>query len=120
MTEREMRVHAYYMSNGMDRYMKFVTAPTDEATLLKNVKEMLSLMGALIVRESAATKRGVSDLLVCYRGRFVAIETKDNTGVPSPHQCKFILKVREAGGVADVVQTVEQAFRLLLDAVREQ
>lgn len=119
MTQREMRVHAYYVSNGMDRYRKFVVAPYDEATLLKNVKEMLDLMGALIIRESKATKRGVSDLLVCYKGRFVAIETKDDTGVPSPHQLKFILKVREAGGTADVVTTVEQAFVLLLKATEK-
>lgn len=116
MTQREMNVHAYYLHN-KDRYKKFTEAPTEEAVLLKNVKEMLDLMGALIVREAAATKRGVSDLVVCYRGRFVAIETKDDTGVPSPHQNKFILNVRNAGGVADVVTTVEQAFALLLRAV---
>lgn len=116
MTQREMNVHAYYLHN-KDRYKKFTEAPTEEAVLLKNVKEMLDLMGALIVREAAATKRGVSDLIVCYRGRFVAIETKDDTGVPSPHQNKFILNVRNAGGVADVVTTVEQAFALLLRAV---
>ena len=119
MTQREMNVHAYYLNNGVERYTKFVEAPTDEAALLKNVKEMLDLMGALIVRESAATKRGVSDLLVCYKGRFVAIETKDDTGTPSPHQLKFILKVREAGGTADVVTTVEQAFALLLRATEK-
>lgn len=116
MTQREMNVHAYYLHN-KDRYKKFTEAPTEEAVLLKNVKEMLDLMGALVVREAAATKRGVSDLIVCYRGRFVAIETKDDTGVPSPHQNKFILNVRDAGGVADVVTTVEQAFALLLRAV---
>lgn len=116
MTQREMNVHAYYLHN-KDRYKKFTEAPTEEAVLLKNVKEMLDLMGALVVREAAATKRGVSDLIVCYRGRFVAIETKDDTGVPSPHQSKFILNVRDAGGVADVVTTVEQAFALLLRAV---
>ena len=55
MTQREMSVHAYYVSNGAERYRKFTVAPTDEATLLKNVKEMLDLMGALIVRESKAT-----------------------------------------------------------------
>ena len=116
MNQREMNVHAYYLHN-KDRYKKFTEAPTEEAVLLKNVKEMLDLMGALVVREAAATKRGVSDLIVCYRGRFVAIETKDDTGVPSPHQNKFILNVRDAGGVADVVTTVEQAFALLLRAV---
>lgn len=116
MTQREMNVHAYYLHN-KDRYKKFTEAPTEEAVLLKNVKEMLDLMGALVVREAAATKRGVSDLIICYRGRFVAIETKDDTGVPSPHQNKFILNVRDAGGVADVVTTVEQAFALLLRAV---
>ena len=118
MTQREMSVHAYYLHN-KDRYKKFTEAPTEEAVLLKNVKEMLDLMGALIVRESKATKRGVSDLLVCYRGHFVAIETKDDTGAPSPHQLKFILKVREAGGTADVVTTVEQAFTLLLRATEK-
>ena len=116
MTEREKNVRDYYIEGPMERYRKYAFAPDDEATLLKGVKEMLSLMDALIVRESAATRRGVSDLIVCYKGRFIAIETKDNTGAPSPHQLKFIDKVRAAGGVADVVTTVEQAFQLLLKA----
>ena len=117
MTQREQKVYNYYHSSAHN-CLKFTEEPTEEAVLLKNVKELLDLLGALIVRESAATKRGVSDLIVCYRGRFVALETKDDTGVPSPLQNQFIKRVREAGGKAAVIRTVKQAFDLLLEATR--
>ena len=115
MTQRELCVKQYYTNGGSALNAKFTEAPAEEATLLRNVKELLDLLGALIVRESKATKRGVSDLIICYRGRFVAIETKDDTGVTSPHQNKFIQRVKAAGGKAAVVRTVQQAFNLLTE-----
>ena len=44
------------------------------------------------------TKSGVPDLLVCYKGHFIAIEVKAENGRPSELQLYNIKKITEAGG----------------------
>lgn len=46
--------------------------------------------------------------------RFVAIEVKTNTGRVSPDQVNFIRAVREAGGIAEVCRTADEARDLFL------
>ncbi|MEG2268023.1 MAG: hypothetical protein RSC68_27320 [Acinetobacter sp.] len=109
MTAWEVKVCNYYVAKGL-----WQTQFTEEAKLLCYVKEMLGMLGALVVREGAATKNGTSDLIVCYKGMFVAIETKDDIGVPSANQLRFIDSVLKAGGSAAVVRTLAEAMELLL------
>ena len=45
---------------------------------------------------------------------FTAIEVKSATGRPTPEQLKFLEAVREAGGVACVARSVEDAQRALI------
>lgn len=112
MTTREQIVWDYYHAN-QQRVDTFYYPFIEEAALQKKVIEMCEIMGGLVVREAYATKRGISDLLVCYNGSFVALELKDDQGKPSPQQLKFIAKVVKAGGRAAVVRTLSQAFDLL-------
>jgi len=66
--------------------------------------------------------RGCSDLLVCYRGRFLALEVKrDAKEKPTPDQAAFMAAVRAAGGIGDVVWSIEQVASILdrIDAERE-
>jgi Holliday junction resolvase len=46
------------------------------------------------------TKAGVPDLLVCCKGKFLAIELKGPTGKPSELQLYNIEAIRNAGGIA--------------------
>lgn len=57
---------------------------------------------------------GVSDILCCYKGHFVAIEVKSEKGRLSGSQIEFIANVNANGGFAFVarsVSDVEKAFK---------
>ena len=85
-----------------------------EADLLAKTTDMLHMLKAVTVREAWATKSGISDLLVCYKGQFVAIELKDDIGKPSQQQLKFIADVINAGGRGAVCRTLSEVFKLLV------
>jgi hypothetical protein len=52
---------------------------------------------------------GTPDLIVCYKGRFIALEVKTETGKATVLQEAALRKIRAAGGVAEVVRGVEDA-----------
>lgn len=65
---------------------------------------------------------GCSDILCCYRGRFLALEIKrDAKEKPTDDQAAFLAAVRDAGGVGEVVWSIEQVAAILdrIDAERE-
>jgi hypothetical protein len=65
----------------------------------------------------ANTARGMSDIMGVLRdGRTLAIEVKSRTGRMRPGQEEFLATIRQAGGVAGVCRSVEDAQRLLGDA----
>ena len=65
----------------------------------------------------ANTARGMSDIMgVLKDGRTLAIEVKSRTGRMRPGQEEFLKTIRQAGGVAGVCRSVEDAQRLLGDA----
>ena len=65
----------------------------------------------------ANTAKGMSDIMgVLKDGRTLAIEVKSRTGRMRPGQEEFLQTIRQAGGVAGVCRSVEDAQRLLGDA----
>ena len=65
----------------------------------------------------ANTQKGMSDIMgVLKDGRTLAIEVKSRTGRMRPGQAEFLATIRQAGGVAGVCRSVEDAVRLLGDA----
>ena len=56
----------------------------------------------------SAPKKGVSDILACYRGRLIAVEVKIGRDTLSPEQEGFLLSVNHAGGYAFVAHTFEE------------
>jgi hypothetical protein len=65
----------------------------------------------------ANTARGMSDIMGVLRdGRTLAIEVKSRNGRMRPGQEEFLATIRQAGGVAGVCRSVEDAVRLLGDA----
>jgi len=64
----------------------------------------------------ANTARGMSDIMGVLRdGRTLAIEVKSRIGRMRPGQEEFLQTIRQAGGVAGVCRSVEDAQRLLGD-----
>ena len=50
---------------------------------------------------------GIPDIIVCYKGRFIALEAKVGRNTPTKLQAATIDKIRQAGGTAAVVYSVE-------------
>ena len=62
----------------------------------------------------ANTQRGMSDIMgALMDGRTLAIEVKSRTGRMRPGQEEFLATIRQAGGVAGVCRSVEDAVALL-------
>lgn len=56
---------------------------------------------------------GVPDVLGCLKGRFFALEVKKPTGRLSKIQAYQLKKVRDAGGIAARVDSLEDAKKVL-------
>ncbi len=51
---------------------------------------------------------GIPDVICCYQGRFIGFEVKTDTGQPTELQKATIRKIRNCGGIALVVRSVDE------------
>ena len=109
--ERLRRIQTYYGPRLTDKYY-------DECQFLIVAKEMLSMFEeCLIIREAHGTKNGIADLLLCFRGFFVALELKAMYGTASKQQEVFLEKVAAAKGVGGICTTLQDIWDLLNKAI---
>ena len=87
-----------------------------ESTLTRNIKSALEDEGAVVYKYygNPYTGSGIPDLLICHRGRFIALEVKTERGKVSEQQEWQLKRIDKAGGIARVVRSVDEA----LDALR--
>lgn len=71
-----------------------------EAEFSRKVTKYLESKGAIVNNQTGGiySKVGVSDLIVCYKGRFIALELKVGNYQPDPLQISYLQKVRDAHG----------------------
>lgn len=80
-----------------------------EQDIQTKIIKYLNSEGFYVVKVVSATKAGVPDILCCIYGQFVAFEVKANaTKKPTPLQEYNLDKIRECGGEAFVVHSLEQ------------
>lgn len=97
-----------------------------ETDLMRACMMEASRLGAVVWRNNVGVLRdhqgrpvryglcvGSSDIIGIYRGRFVAIEVKTDSGRLSPDQEKFLQAVSENGGIAGIARGVEDIKKLL-------
>ena len=84
-----------------------------EAPCLQHTIETLEMAGALVLREAFGTRAGISDVIACYIGRFIAFECKSATGEQSDQQKKFAAKVKAARGMFVEVRCMSDVIRAL-------
>lgn len=67
-----------------------------------------------------AFQTGVPDILVCYKGLWIALEVKAADGSLRPMQRIRIRRIRKAGGIAEEVRSVEKVKDIIatIDAGR--
>ena len=59
---------------------------------------------------------GIPDIIVCYKGRFIALEAKVGRNQPTRLQVATIDQIRRAGGIACVVRSVDEIKEILNNA----
>lgn len=86
-----------------------------EKSIENKIKAYLKSQGAYYVKYhgNQFSQVGVADLLVCYKGRFLAIEIKNETGKTSPLQDVNIELVKKAGGISFVARSVEDVRKVI-------
>lgn len=88
-----------------------------EATLTKKVKDYLEVQpDVTFYKASDRYHKGISDIVACVGGIFVAIELKKDGGVTSAHQALFISEVIKSGGLGAVCDTVGKVKYLIEQA----
>ena len=94
---------------------------TPEAKIKKQIKSYLIKTYPDSIFFFPASNRysqiGVSDLIGCIDGKFIAIEVKTNVGRVTEMQRRFIDSVLKAGGVAGVCRSVEDVEELLKNRI---
>lgn len=88
-----------------------------EQDIQKKIINYLEDIGAYVVKVVSATKAGVPDLLVCYEGKFIAIEVKtlETRNNVSALQSYNLSKIENAGGYSLVAWSVEMVKEFLED-----
>ena len=86
-----------------------------EQVIQTKIQKYLSSQGAYVVKVIQASKKGVSDLLVCYKGQFLAIEVKtpETLHTVSDLQEYNLNEVVKAGGYRCVASSLEEVEILL-------
>lgn len=81
-----------------------------ESRLQSEIITWLRDQGAYVVNiyGSGRTAKGAPDLLVCHKGRFIAVECKVGSGRLSPAQVIHRERILKAGGVHLTPYTLQQ------------
>ena len=86
-----------------------------EQDFQSKIVKYLEAQGAYVVKVVAASKKGVPDVLCCYKGKFLAIEVKTPTtrANVSELQDYNLRKVDEAGGWSGVAVDIADILPML-------
>lgn len=86
-----------------------------EKNIENKIKKYLRDKGAYCVKYhgNKFSQVGVADLLVCYKGRFLAIEIKNEVGKTSPLQDVNIEQVKQAGGISFIARSVDDVREVI-------
>jgi len=81
-----------------------------QSKILKNLKGL----GIYAHKNITTNKKGVPDIIVCFKGKYLALEVKQPGGKTTELQDYNIAKIRESGGVAEIVYSWEDVRDILI------
>lgn len=97
-----------------------------EKTLQKKIIDFLESVGAVVVKVNNGAvynpyrkswipprRKGISDIIACFNGYFIAIEVKGTGSYPTKEQKEFIEQVKEKGGFGIVTRSLEDVQELI-------
>lgn len=91
---------------------------TKESTIQAGIIRHLKQAGAWYtkVHNAGYGRKGIPDILACYRGVMLAIEVKNEEGRPSQEQVIELNAIRDAGGVAIIARSWDEVH-LVIDLI---
>ena len=86
-----------------------------ESAIVKQIRDVIARCGgrATKIHGGNYQEPGISDLLVCLDGKFIAIEVKRPGGKATPIQSQYIEEIKRAGGIAFVAHSVDEVVKEL-------
>jgi len=89
-----------------------------EKNIENQIKTYLKQKGAYVVKYfgTTYTQAGTPDLLICYKGKFIALEVKNETNKTSSLQDIHLQQIKKAGGISAVVRSLEEV-KLIIDTI---
>lgn len=86
-----------------------------EKNIENKIKNYLKLKGAYYFKHhgNQFSQVGVPDIIACYKGRFIGVEVKNETGKTSPLQDINLKMINEAGGIGIVARSVEDVKKVI-------
>lgn len=91
-----------------------------EKALQSKIIRWLKDSGAFVVKQHGGvyTEVGIPDLVCCYKGRFIAFELKVKNNTTTKIQDFKIKKIKEAGGTATVIRSLDEVKKVIGDINR--
>lgn len=91
-----------------------------ETRLQQSIQNLIESRGGYVKKNhgNMITKKGIADLTACYKGFYLAIETKEDGNIPTQAQGIHCRRVKKAGGVSIIARSKEDV-KILLDAIDE-
>lgn len=88
---------------------------TPEGRTKSEIRKFLSDSGAFWsnVQGGPGSKPGDPDIVVCYKGHYIGLEAKSENGVQSPIQKVRETEIIKAGGIYEIVRSVEDVKKVL-------
>ena len=87
-----------------------------EATLIQSIRKYLATLPECFFWKEHGGQygtAGIPDIIVCFKGRFVGLEAKVGKNQPTKLQAATIDKIRQAGGTASVVRSVDDVRQII-------
>lgn len=89
---------------------KEITAYLDRVPLLK---WFVPLNVASRTARPHPSSKGMPDIIICYKGRFIGLEVKNKTGTHKPAQQDFKADIKSSSGIYEVVRSVGEVINLI-------
>ena len=87
-----------------------------ESTITNNIRKYLATVPGLFFWKTHGAqfgKAGIPDIIICYHGKFIALEVKASGRMPTALQSNTIGKIRKAGGIAYVVYSLREVQEII-------
>jgi len=86
-----------------------------EKIIENKIKDYLKSIGAYYFKHhgNQFSQVGVPDIIACYKGRFIGIEVKNETGKTSPLQDINLESIKKAGGISLVARSVDEVKKAI-------